>query len=65
MDFLTSQHAAKFFFQQISRKDVEMKKFAVIGKKTAQVLLANDIETTFQAPYATKKTCLRLGQLVI
>lgn len=53
--FLTSQHAAKFFFQQINRKEVEMKKFAVIGKKTAQVLLANQIETTFQAPCATKK----------
>ncbi|WP_375180003.1 uroporphyrinogen-III synthase [Enterococcus rotai] len=53
--FLTSQHAAAFFFQQISQKEIEMKKFAVIGEKTAQVLFANQIETTFQAPQATKK----------
>ncbi len=53
--FLTSQHAAEFFFQQISQKEIEMKKFAVIGEKTAQVLFANQIETTFQAPCATKK----------
>lgn len=53
--FLTSQHAAEFFFQQISQKEIEMKKFAVIGEKTAQVLFANQIETTFQAPQTTKK----------
>ncbi|MBM7689248.1 hypothetical protein BCR24_10835 [Enterococcus ureilyticus] len=53
--FLTSQHAAEFFFQQISKRDVEQKKFAVIGEKTAQVLLANNVKLMFQAPRPTKK----------
>ncbi|MEI5989715.1 uroporphyrinogen-III synthase [Enterococcus crotali] len=53
--FLTSQHAAEFFFQQVKKRAVSMKKFAVIGEKTAQVLLANNVLVTFQAPIPTKK----------
>ncbi|EOH93369.1 hypothetical protein UAW_02617 [Enterococcus haemoperoxidus ATCC BAA-382] len=53
--FLTSQHAAAFFFQQLRKKEFETKKFAVIGEKTAQILLTNNVVVTFQAPYPTKK----------
>lgn len=53
--FLTSQHAAVFFLQQISKSTLQMKKFAVIGEKTAQVLLASDIKPAFQATSPTKK----------
>ncbi|MBO0440018.1 uroporphyrinogen-III synthase [Candidatus Enterococcus ikei] len=55
--FFTSQHAAKFFFQQqpAVNVDLQAKKFAVIGAKTAQVLLDNHVKIDFQAPVSTKQ----------
>ena len=54
--FLTSQHAAKFFFQSQIIDQLQKKKFAVIGAKTAQVLLAHRVAVDFQALVPTKQT---------
>ncbi|EOL49983.1 uroporphyrinogen-III synthase [Enterococcus caccae] len=54
--FLTSQHAAEFFFQNQMSDQLQTKKFAVIGVKTAQVLLAHHVAVDFQALVPTKQT---------
>ncbi|MEI5993437.1 uroporphyrinogen-III synthase [Candidatus Enterococcus mansonii] len=53
--FLTSQHAAEFFFRQSTIDDLRTKKFAVIGAKTGQVLINNRVKIDFQAPMPTKQ----------
>lgn len=54
--FLTSQHAAEFFFQQRMMDTLNRKKFAVIGEKTAQVLLDHRMKVDFQSSVPTKQT---------
>ncbi|MHC5227800.1 uroporphyrinogen-III synthase [Enterococcus sp. LJL99] len=53
--FLTSQHAAEFFIDLKKEHDLYSKKYAVIGKKTGQVLLDNGFSIDYQAPVATKR----------
>ncbi|MCA5013996.1 MULTISPECIES: uroporphyrinogen-III synthase [unclassified Enterococcus] len=58
--FLTSQHAAKFFLEQVREEgmmqQLHSKKFAVIGTKTANILLNNHLEIFLVAPEPTKKS---------
>ncbi|MGX7151157.1 uroporphyrinogen-III synthase [Enterococcus ureasiticus] len=61
--FLTSQHAAEFFFQQVKTDKryitLETKKFAVIGEKTAVILLKNGIKVDFFSPNPTKASLFK------
>ncbi|OJG74091.1 hypothetical protein RV12_GL000439 [Enterococcus quebecensis] len=61
--FLTSQHGAEFFFQQILtdrlQHTLESKKFAVIGEKTANILLKNNVEIDFLSPNPTKASLFK------
>lgn len=58
--FLTSKHAAEFFFQQIKTDElysmIQTKKFAVIGEKTAVILLNNAMKVEFLSPRPTKSS---------
>ncbi|GGC88726.1 uroporphyrinogen-III synthase [Enterococcus wangshanyuanii] len=58
--FLTSQHSAIFFLEHVKKDglmdQLHSKKFAVIGAKTASVLLNDQLEISLVAPEPTKKS---------